>query len=92
MGCVMSSSGIDRMTSWVTEPLRPLSTPGPLEDRRQVGVHVAGVAAPARHLLARRRHLAERLAVVGHVGEDHEHVDVTLEGEVLGGGQRERGA
>ena len=58
---------------------------GALEDRGQIGVHVAGVAASAGDLLAGGGHFAQRLAVVGHVGEDHEHVEAAFEGEVLGG-------
>ena len=51
-------------------------------------VHVAGIAAPSRDLLARRRELAQRLAVARDVGEDDEHVEPPLEREVLGDGQR----
>ena len=53
-----------------------LDAPGAFVDQRQVGVHVAGIGAPPRHLLARRRDLAQGVAVVGHVGEDHQHVHV----------------
>ncbi len=65
----------------------PLDAAGALVDLRQVGVHVAGVAAAAGHLLAGGRHLAQRLAVVGHVGEDDQHVHAVLERQELGRGQ-----
>lgn len=38
-----------------------------LVDGGQIGVHVAGVAAAAGHLLARSRHLAQRIGVGRHV-------------------------
>jgi hypothetical protein len=57
---------------------------GALVQRRQVGVHVAGVAAAARDLLAGAADLAQRFAVVGHVGEDDQHVALELEREMLG--------
>ena len=67
--------------------LLALDAAGALVDRRQVGVQVAGIAAPAGHFLAGGGDLAQRLAVVGHVGQDDQHVHVQLEGQVLGGGQ-----
>ena len=66
--------------------------PGAFEQRREVGVHVAGVAAAAGYLVAGGGHLAQRLAVVGHVDEDDEDVQAEFEGEVLGGGQGGAGA
>ena len=66
-----------------------LDAAGALEERREVRVHVAGEALAARDLALRRRHLAQRLRVVRHVGEDHEHVLAAMEREVLGRGQRE---
>ncbi len=86
MGHVVVGHGHDHQLSHRSRPT--MNTAGPFVDRRQVGVHVSGVAASTRHLLAGRRHLAQGLAVVRHVGEDHEHVEVPLEGEVLGDGQR----
>ena len=38
---------------------------------------------------ARRGHLAQRLAVAGHVGHHDQHVPAQLEGQVLGDGQRD---
>ena len=84
----MSSSGMERIISWVTEPGQSADAPGPLEQRREIGVHVAGIAAPPGNLFARRRELAQRLAVARDVGEDDEHVQPAFEGEVLGDGQR----
>ena len=68
---------------------RPSIDAGALEERRQVGVHVPGIAAPAGDLLARGGHLAQRLAVVRDVGHHDQHVQAVLEGEVLGVGQRD---
>ena len=70
------------------EPFAALDATGALVDGREVGVEVAGVAAAAGDFLARGGDLAQRLAVVGHVGEDDEHVHVALERQVLGGGER----
>ena len=58
-----------------------------LVDGRQIGVHVAGEAAATGHLLAGSRDLAQSLGVRGHVGQDDEHVLLTLVGDVLGGRQ-----
>jgi hypothetical protein len=60
----------------------------PLVDGGEVGVHVAGIAAPSRDFLARSAYLAQRLAVVRHVREDDEHVHVVLVGKILCGCQR----
>ena len=68
--------------------LAALDAAGTLVDGREVGVHVAGIAAATRDLFARGRDLAQRLAVVRHVREDDEHLHVLLEREVLGDGQR----
>ncbi len=87
MGWVMSSSGMVRIGELRHRAGPAAHAPGALEEAGEVGVHVARVAAPAGHLLARRRHLAQRLAVVGHVGEHHEHVQPVGEGEVLGAGE-----
>src|SRR6056297_2963627 len=61
---------------------------GALVDPREVGVHVAGIAAAAGNLLARAADLAKRLAVVRHVGQDDQHMVVVLVREVLRGRQR----
>mmetsp|Transcript_7875 Transcript_7875/g.13507 ORF Transcript_7875/g.13507 Transcript_7875/m.13507 type:complete len:340 (-) Transcript_7875:546-1565(-) len=58
-----------------------------LVDGRQIGIHVAGVSTPSRHLLARRRHLTKGVCVGGHVGEDDEHVLVAVIRKVLGGSE-----
>ena len=84
----MSSSGIDRIGQLRDRSRSALDAPGALVDRGQVGVHVAGVAAATGDLVARGRDLAQRLAVVGHVGHDDQHVHVVLERQVLGGGER----
>ena len=72
----------------VTEPGVAELAPGALVHGGKVGVQVAGVAAAARHLLARGGHLAQGLGVVGDVGQDDQHVHALLKGEVLRGGQR----
>ena len=76
----------------MTEPRPAADAPGAFEQRREVGVHVAGVAAAPGHLVARGGDFAQRLAVVGHVDEDDEDVHAELEGEVLRGGQGGAGA
>ena len=53
----------------------------------EVAVQVSGVGAPPGDLATRRGHLANGLAVAGHVGHDHEHVAAADEGEVLGDGE-----
>ena len=85
----MSSAGIVRIDSCVSVPARAAQAAGALEQRRQVRVHVAREALAARDLALARRHLAQRLAVVRHVGEDHQHVLALDERQVLGGAQRE---
>ena len=57
----------------------------------QVGVHVSWIATSSGHLFTSSAHLAERLAVVGHVRVDDQHVHVQIEGQVLGGGQAQPG-
>ena len=64
--------------------LAALDAAGALVDGREVGVHVSRESSATRHLFARGRDLAKRLAVVGHVGEDHENLQILLEREVLG--------
>ncbi len=59
--------------------------PGPLVDAGKVRIHIAGIAAPTGHFFAGSRHLAQRLAVVGHIGQDHQHVAMVSEGQVFGG-------
>ena len=63
--------------------------PAPLVQRGEVAVQVAGVGPPAGHLASRRRDLAQRFGVAGHVGEHDEHVPVEFEREVFGDGQRD---
>ena len=84
----MSSSGIERIISWVTEPGRPRMRPARSKSDARSRVHVARIAAAPGDLLACRRELTQRLAVARDVGEDDEHVESALEREVLGDGQR----
>ncbi|OPZ49603.1 MAG: hypothetical protein BWY92_01369 [Firmicutes bacterium ADurb.BinA052] len=63
----------------------------PLVYGREVGVEVTRIAAPPRDFLARSRHLAQGLAIVGHVGQDHQDVHAQIVGEVLSGRQRHSG-
>ena len=72
----------------VMEPSLAELAPGALVHGGKVGVEIAGVAAAARHLLARGGHLAQGLGVVGDVGQDDQHVHALLKGQVLRGGQR----
>ena len=67
---------------------RPFDDPRTLEKRREVGVHVAGIAATSGHFVARCRNFAQRLAVVRDVGHHDEHVQPVHVGQVLGAGQR----
>ena len=59
-----------------------------LIERREVGVHIAGIAAASGNLLTRRRNLTERVGVVGDVGHDNEHVHAQIESEIFRCGQR----
>ena len=68
---------------------QPADAPAPLIQRSQVTVEVSGVSAPRRDLAAGRRHLPQRLAVVGHVGHHHEHVPSERERQMLGDRQRQ---
>ena len=72
-------------------PVAPADHAGPLEDRGEVGVHVAGIAPPSGNLLPGGAQLAQRLAVVGDVGQHDEHVHAALERQVLRLRQREPG-
>ena len=86
---MISSPGMDRIGIWVMEPFFPLIRPGALVQRRQVGVHVPWVATTAGNFLTGGADLSQRLAVVGDIGQDDQHVVSQLVGEVLGGGQRQ---
>ena len=70
----MSSLGMVRIGIWVIEPLRPATTAGALVERGQVAVEIAGIALAAGHLAAPAGQLAQRLGIVGHVGQDDQHV------------------
>src|SRR5664279_1230507 len=85
----MSSAGHGQDRELRQRPLLAAQAAGALEDRRQVRVQIAREALPARDLALARRHLAQRLAVVGHVREDDQHVLAELERQVLGGTERE---
>ncbi len=62
-----------------------------LEQGGQVGVHVSGVPTPSRDLLSGGAQFAERLAVVGTIGQHDEHVEPEVEREMFGFAQREAG-
>ena len=69
---------------------RPVANPAAaLVDGGEVAVEVARVAASRRDVAAGGGDLAQRLAVVGHVDEHHEHVEPEVEGKMLGDGQGE---
>jgi len=57
---------------------------GALVERGQVTVEIPGVPLPAGHLPALRGEFAERLAVVGHIRHDDQHVHIPVEGQELG--------
>ena len=54
----------------------------------KVGVHVAWVSASAWDFFSSATDFAQRLAVVGQVGQDHENVVALFERQVFGCGQR----
>src|SRR5665647_854676 len=56
---------------------------GSFVDRRQVRVHISRVAAAAWYLLTRRGNLSQSFAIIRHVREYNEHVQVMRVGEVL---------
>ena len=60
-----------------------------LEQRRQVAVYVAGIAPASGQFLPGGGDLAQRLAVVGHVGHHDQDLQAGVPRKVLGGGQRE---
>ena len=74
----------------MSEPLPQRA--GALEEGGEVGVHVAGIAASAGRLLAGRRDLSQRVAVVGDVAQHDQHVHAAFEGQVLTGGERHTGS
>ena len=69
--------------------LDAVQAPRPFVERREVRVHVAGIALAAGNFALGPGHFAQRLAVIGEIGDDDQHVLALLEREVLGGGQRE---
>ncbi len=89
MGDVVVGHRHDRQQG--ERPGPAVDSPGPLEQGRQVRVQVAWVAAPAGDLLARCPELSERLAVRQDVGQDDEHVQPEVEGQVLAQGERTAG-
>ena len=56
--------------------------------RGKVGVQVAGIAAAAGDFLACGGDLAQRLGVVGDIGQDDQDVHALLKRQILRGGQR----
>ena len=66
-----------------------LDASGALVQGREVAVEVAGIPAPARNLAARRRHLADRLRIAGHVRDDDQDVAAELERQMLGDRERD---
>ena len=89
MGDVVVGHGQDRDLGDRSVPA--LDASRPLVDGGQVGVHVTRETTAAGHLLTGGRHLAQRLGVRGHVGEDDQHVLLALVREELGGGQGQAG-
>src|SRR5574341_807382 len=67
--------------------LKIVNAPRALIERREVGIHIARIAAPARPLLPGRGYFAQGVAVVRHVRDDHQDVHALFEGQVLGHGQ-----
>src|ERR1019366_6815955 len=60
-------------------------------ERREGAVKIAGVGTPTWHLATRRRHLAHRFAVTGHVGEHDQYVLIAFERQVFGDGEGDSG-
>ena len=71
--------------------LLPLLLSRALVHRREVGVHIAGIAAAAGDLLLRGGDLAQRLGVVCDIRQDHEHMHILFKGQILRGGQGHTG-
>ena len=59
-----------------------------LIDGGEVRIHIAGIAAPAGHLLARGGYLAQRVGIVRDVRQNHEHMHILFKRQVFRGGQR----
>ena len=69
----------------------PLHDPGPLIERREVGIEVAGKPLSPGDLPLGGGELAQRLAVGGDVGHDDQHMHPPFEGEVFRNCQRTAG-
>ncbi len=72
-------------------PALALLPAGPLVQGGKVGIHIAGISAAARHLLARGGNLTQRVGIVGDIRQDDQHVHVLFKREILRGGQRHTG-
>ena len=59
-----------------------------LEQAGKIGVHVTRETLATGDLAVTRRYLAQRFAVIGHVGHDDQHVPALHEGQVLGSRER----
>ena len=70
-------------------PRQAANASAALVEGGEVAVQVAGVRAASRDLASCGGHLAQRLAVAGHVRHDDEHVAAKVEGQVLGDGERD---
>ena len=64
---------------------------GPLVQRSQVSIQVAGEAAATGDLLLGGGDLTQSLSVVGDVGHDDQHLHPLFKGQILSGGQGHTG-
>ena len=62
--------------------------PGTFVQAGEVGIHITRVAAPSGDVFTGRRDFTQRLAVIGDVGHNHQHVQAVRESQVFRGGQR----
>ena len=64
---------------------------GPLVNRREIGIEIAGISLPAGDFPFGSGEFPQRLGVSGHIGENDENVHVQIEGEVFRRGQSAAG-
>ena len=72
-------------------PIPALLPSRPFVQGGEVGVHIPGIAAAARHFLAGGRDLPQRVGVVGDVGQDDQHLHPPVECQVFRGSQGHTG-
>ena len=73
------------------EPSFPFWRPARSYSGRQVGIHIAGIAAAAGDFLPGGGDLTQRVGVVGDIRQDDQHVHPLFKGQVFRCRQRHTG-